>query len=237
MRILVIALLILAASAGAVFGGRPAADAVKMPPPMQAVYHLDRLLSRRERGRRLVERQLRIQHRRLPVVRERRQPHGRRDRRRPGRLQLAERVVGVRRRGRLPVQRHEGRHQRAMPGRHLCAASFDQNMPWFGTARGRLGYASAGWLIYATGGYAYTRLESNASASAGRPLGQRPARRKPERLDRRRRHRSGVHAKLERQGRVSLHGFRQSRQQLDVHRPADHHRQHAAAHRTSCAAA
>ena len=49
----------------------------------------------------------------------------------------------------------------------LCAASFDQNMPWFGTARGRLGYASAGWLIYATGGYAYTRLESNASASAG----------------------------------------------------------------------
>jgi outer membrane immunogenic protein len=40
-------------------------------------------------------------------------------------------------------------------------------MPWFGTARGRLGYASAGWLIYATGGYAYTRLETNASASAG----------------------------------------------------------------------
>jgi outer membrane immunogenic protein len=40
-------------------------------------------------------------------------------------------------------------------------------MPWFGTARGRLGYASAGWLIYATGGYAYTRLESNAFASAG----------------------------------------------------------------------
>jgi outer membrane immunogenic protein len=47
------------------------------------------------------------------------------------------------------------------------AASFDQKMPWFGTARGRLGYASAGWLIYATGGYAYTRLESNAFASAG----------------------------------------------------------------------
>jgi outer membrane immunogenic protein len=47
------------------------------------------------------------------------------------------------------------------------AASFDQKMPWFGTARGRLGYASAGWLIYATGGYAYTRLETNAFASAG----------------------------------------------------------------------
>ena len=49
----------------------------------------------------------------------------------------------------------------------LCAASFDQDMPWFGTVRGRVGYASAGWLIYATGGYAYTRLESSASASAG----------------------------------------------------------------------
>jgi len=47
------------------------------------------------------------------------------------------------------------------------AASFDHDMPWFGTARGRFGYASAGWLIYATGGYAYTRLESNAFASAG----------------------------------------------------------------------
>ena len=47
------------------------------------------------------------------------------------------------------------------------AASFDQKMPWFGTARGRFGYASAGWFIYATGGYAYTRLESNAFASAG----------------------------------------------------------------------
>jgi hypothetical protein len=32
------------------------------------------------------------------------------------------------------------------------AASLDQRMPWFGTARGRIGYASMGWLIYATGG-------------------------------------------------------------------------------------
>lgn len=47
------------------------------------------------------------------------------------------------------------------------AASFDQRMPWFGTIRGRVGYASMGWLLYATGGYAYTRLESHAFASAG----------------------------------------------------------------------
>jgi outer membrane immunogenic protein len=47
------------------------------------------------------------------------------------------------------------------------AASFDHSIPWFGTARGRIGYASAGWLLYATGGYAYSRLEAHASASAG----------------------------------------------------------------------
>jgi outer membrane immunogenic protein len=46
-------------------------------------------------------------------------------------------------------------------------ASFDQKMPWFGTVRGRLGYASDGWLIYATGGYAYARFETDAFASAG----------------------------------------------------------------------
>jgi outer membrane immunogenic protein len=47
------------------------------------------------------------------------------------------------------------------------AAGFDQQMPWFGTVRGRLGYASDSWMIYATGGYAYARFESDAFASAG----------------------------------------------------------------------
>jgi outer membrane immunogenic protein len=52
----------------------------------------------------------------------------------------------------------------------VCAgvvANFDQKMPWFGTVRGRVGYASDGWLIYGTGGYAYTRFETDAFASAG----------------------------------------------------------------------
>jgi outer membrane immunogenic protein len=52
----------------------------------------------------------------------------------------------------------------------LCAglaASFNQRMPWFGTIRGRIGYAQTGWLLYATGGYAYARLETHAFASAG----------------------------------------------------------------------
>jgi len=47
------------------------------------------------------------------------------------------------------------------------AASYEQKMPWFGTVRGRIGYAQDGWLLYATGGYAYARLTTNASASAG----------------------------------------------------------------------
>jgi outer membrane immunogenic protein len=46
-------------------------------------------------------------------------------------------------------------------------ASFNQKMPWFGTARGRVGYASDGWMIYATGGYAYARFDTDAFASAG----------------------------------------------------------------------
>src|SRR4051812_17074985 len=46
-------------------------------------------------------------------------------------------------------------------------ASFTQELPWFGTARGRLGYTQAGWLLYATGGYAYGRVETRATATAG----------------------------------------------------------------------
>jgi len=53
----------------------------------------------------------------------------------------------------------------------LCAlplsASYSQELSWFGTARGRIGYASAGWLLYATAGYAYGQVKTNASASAG----------------------------------------------------------------------
>ena len=46
-------------------------------------------------------------------------------------------------------------------------ASYNEKLPWFGTARGRIGYAQAGWLLYATGGYAYGRVETDATATAG----------------------------------------------------------------------
>jgi outer membrane immunogenic protein len=46
-------------------------------------------------------------------------------------------------------------------------ASYSQELPWFGTARARVGYAQAGWLLYATGGYAYGEVDTNASAMTG----------------------------------------------------------------------
>jgi len=46
------------------------------------------------------------------------------------------------------------------------SASYNQNLPWFGTVRGRVGVAASGWLIYATAGWAYARLETDAFASA-----------------------------------------------------------------------
>jgi outer membrane immunogenic protein len=46
-------------------------------------------------------------------------------------------------------------------------ASYTEKLPWFGTVRGRLGYTQAGWLLYATGGYAYGRVETDATATAG----------------------------------------------------------------------
>jgi outer membrane immunogenic protein len=47
------------------------------------------------------------------------------------------------------------------------SASFRQEITWFGTVRGRLGYAATGWMIYGTGGFAYAQLETDASATAG----------------------------------------------------------------------
>ncbi len=53
----------------------------------------------------------------------------------------------------------------------LCApatnASYEHNVTWFGTARGRAGYAAGGWLAYVTGGYAYGRVGFNGTATGG----------------------------------------------------------------------
>jgi outer membrane immunogenic protein len=46
-------------------------------------------------------------------------------------------------------------------------ASYHQKVPWFGSVRGRLGVSSSGWLMFATVGFAYARLETDAVATAG----------------------------------------------------------------------
>ena len=46
-------------------------------------------------------------------------------------------------------------------------ATYNDNVPWFGTVRSRLGAASGGWLMYVTGGYAYARIETDALVAAG----------------------------------------------------------------------
>lgn len=45
--------------------------------------------------------------------------------------------------------------------------SLTERMPWLGTVRGRVGYVANQWLVYATGGLAYGRIEVDSSASAG----------------------------------------------------------------------
>jgi outer membrane immunogenic protein len=42
-------------------------------------------------------------------------------------------------------------------------AAFDQRMEWFGTARGRVGYAIGSTLFYATGGFAYGGIKTRIS--------------------------------------------------------------------------
>jgi opacity protein-like surface antigen len=101
------------------------------------------------------------------------------------------------------------------------SASYSQSVPWFGTARARLGYAQDSWLIYATGGYAYANLETNALATAGTAVCKLQPARDPERLDRRRRHRGRIRAELERETRIPLCRFRQCADHLaGARRPA-----------------
>jgi outer membrane immunogenic protein len=46
-------------------------------------------------------------------------------------------------------------------------AAYDATLPWFGTARGRVGYSVGSTLFYATGGYAYGRVRTKITADGG----------------------------------------------------------------------
>jgi outer membrane immunogenic protein len=47
----------------------------------------------------------------------------------------------------------------------LGNVSYDHKLPWFGTARGRLGYSAGDSLFYVTGGYAYGSVKTRVSAA------------------------------------------------------------------------
>ena len=50
-------------------------------------------------------------------------------------------------------------------------ATRDSKLPWFGTTRLRLGYASDRWLVYATGGLAYGAHKTDVNVVAGASTG------------------------------------------------------------------
>jgi outer membrane immunogenic protein len=47
------------------------------------------------------------------------------------------------------------------------SASYEDKLNWFGTVRGRVGWAFDRWMPYITGGYAYGHGEFNGSATTG----------------------------------------------------------------------
>ncbi len=52
----------------------------------------------------------------------------------------------------------------AVPGQAIVS-SFDQRLKWLGTVRGRLGFLpDPRWMVYATGGFAYGRVESSVTS-------------------------------------------------------------------------
>src|SRR5262249_6853694 len=50
-------------------------------------------------------------------------------------------------------------------------ANFAELVQFFGSVRGRLGYAPGNWLIYATGGFAFSYNEFTRTQLAGTPVG------------------------------------------------------------------
>ena len=47
------------------------------------------------------------------------------------------------------------------------AANNTWKFPWFGTARGRIGYAPDNWLLYFTGGLVYGQTKSDVTSPTG----------------------------------------------------------------------
>jgi outer membrane immunogenic protein len=55
-------------------------------------------------------------------------------------------------------------------GTNVFGKTFDFNVDWFGTVRGRLGYDFGGWLLYGTGGVAYGHAKLNDTVTFNGPV-------------------------------------------------------------------
>jgi outer membrane immunogenic protein len=49
----------------------------------------------------------------------------------------------------------------------LSTVAYNAKLPWFGTARGRIGYSVGSTLFYATGGYAYGNIKTEINSTFG----------------------------------------------------------------------
>jgi opacity protein-like surface antigen len=56
-----------------------------------------------------------------------------------------------------------------MLGRNACASTRPQRVQYSGTVRGRFGYASDHWLVYASGGLAWTYNQFSREQLVGPP--------------------------------------------------------------------
>ena len=96
-----------------------------------------------------------------------------------------------------------------------------ESIDWFGTARGRLGFAVGNALLYGTGGFAYGNVNQRASNDVQCLRKQHHA----DGLRSRRRHRIQIQSCLVSQGRISVYRSRQPeahRQPRQHHQPARH---------------
>ena len=100
----------------------------------------------------------------------------------------------------------------------IGAESYGETVLSFGTVRGRVGYAPGDWLVYATGGLAWTYDQAmltqlgNGATDSALPVAIR--------LDGRSRRRGPYRAALDGDARISVHRLRQQRRDLSDRRAA-----------------
>ena len=121
----------------------------------------------------------------------------------------------------------------------LGQATYEEQVEYSGTVRGRLGYALGDWLLYATGGYAWTDdqlTRTQVAGHTGRRHGGSGDRGIPasaaQRLGSGRRRRNGRGRKLDRRPRIPVHRLRFAQRNIPGGSTSVRRRSRAAEHPT-----